>query len=162
MVLDSVTMGEKSLVMEGSNDAIVAEKRQSIGNEGVAFHECSFVEKAEHSDRASQGWWCKIEIQESRCIRDAHLVQKPSLHLVQPLELTCRCEQNGTAGVFNVAPNMSLELVDQRRVGIEMPQSEHGSDFGTNLGQCLINAWLHCHSAVYQSSKQFEVVSLTT
>ena len=57
---------------------------------------------------------------------------------------------------------MSLELVDQGRIGIEMPQSEHGSDLETNLGQGLINAWLHCHSAVYQSFKQFEVVSLAT
>ena len=57
---------------------------------------------------------------------------------------------------------MGLELTDQRRIGIEMPQSEHGSDFGPNLGQYLINAWLHRHSTVNQSAEQFEVVSLTT
>ena len=68
VILDAVTVGEKSLIMEGSDDAIVAEKRQSIDNEGVAFHQCSFVEEAEHSDCTSQGSWRKIEIQKSNCI----------------------------------------------------------------------------------------------
>ena len=68
VVLDSVTVGEESLIMESSNDVVVAEKRKSIDNKGVAFHQCSFVEKAEHSHGTSQGWRGKIEIQESSYI----------------------------------------------------------------------------------------------
>ena len=91
MIMDSVTVGEQSLVMESSYDAVVAQKRQSIGKKGMAFHQRWFVEEAERSNRTSQGWWRKIEIPKGCCIRDADLVQKPSLHLVQPLQLTRRC-----------------------------------------------------------------------
>ena len=38
VILDAVTVGEKSLIMESSNDVVVAEKGQSIDNKGVAFH----------------------------------------------------------------------------------------------------------------------------
>ena len=114
MVEDAVTVGKESLVVKGASHAMLTEEREGGNNKRMILCESSFVEKAEHTNRASQGRRSKIKIQKSICISYPDFVQEPSLHFIKSLELTRRCQQDGTIRVFHVAPDMSLELIDQR------------------------------------------------
>ena len=119
MIEDSVTVGEQSLVM-GTNHASLAEKRESRNDQRMTLSEVALVEEAKHANRTSQRRRSKIKIQKCFSISQANFVQEPSLHFVKSPELTRRCQQDGTIRVFHVAPNMSLELFNQRRNGIEI------------------------------------------
>ena len=149
MIEDSVTVGEQGLVM-GTNHASLAEKRESSYDHGMTLSEVALVEEAQHANRASQRRRSKIKIQKGFSISQSNLVQEPSLHFIKSPELARRCQQDGTIRVFHVAPNMGLELIDQRRDGVEMLQSQHGPDFGTYLANNLLDAWLYGQPTIDQ------------
>ena len=118
-LLHNLTVGEQSLVV-GTNHASLAEKGEGRYDQGVALSEVALVQEAKHANRTSQGRRSKIKIQKCFSISPSNLVQEPSLHFIKSSELTGRCQQDGTIRIFHVAPNMSLELIDQGRDGIEM------------------------------------------
>ena len=82
----------------------------------------------------------------------AELVQEPTLHLIKPLALTGRGEQDSPIGVFCKTPYMALVLVNKRRMGEDVPELQESTDLRPGLGQNIFYAGLHAQSAVKQGT----------
>ena len=69
--------------------------------------------------------------------------------------------KNSTNVVCHDALYMGLELGNHLSDGMQVAQSQHGSDLRTYLAEDLLNAWNHCHFTIDQSAKQTKIVALS-